>query len=956
MIILEMTRTVPPWKKWEALSEKAQALDTIGKGCAHQFYWIPYTIDYLIESKISIKNLSCQDQHCRAVDQFHFENDILHISKFCPKPIRAVNRNSCFVVNRQGVLQGPFEHHEWLSYSWVLWDLFHDILEEKVQFDSVNAKQMWSSLYFRYVKDFTAGSYNHFSEIHLLLANAFPDRDTKHSCYSELHSGADLWINLEPTDIKDAKQFRNEGKIFNVSVPHKTNCKIRNLKVEDSKTILSLREERKNQLKELKNRLKSNCDELSNMIPKSCKDHMEAWYPALKHIPFRVDGKKVSSAVYPNNERHINDHWDTVIKCLSDFLQNGAIKLMPEDYYPPMACSLVLANADNPHKKVRPCHDGGSLKTLEAFKAPCKLEGIPEILNILKKGDLMTKLDDSKGFHLLQLHPESRDLCNFEFAGRIFQYVVLPFGERKSPHSFQKANFIPLNYCRARGLTVSLYLDDRLIVEPQQNQLSNSIFEPHSKYDPFMAKNTFLVCALIVATGGFINLEKSVFIPTMEEEFLGFMLNTKTATISIPNDKWKRFQESLDNFLKTEYMTLEQMEQLRGQMCSFLVSSRYLKVFIRRQTEAIKQVYADHKHEIHHFFKNEKIKISDRIREEFQEWKHATTLELTRCWLPPKEQNKDVYVLHTDASLSQLGGVLFKGEVFIGEFKMPFSVDIAHWSIAAKEMLAIFYCLLHFGRFLKDAFIINFCDNQQSCYAFTLDGSRNPLVNDLLIKIYRILHILNAEIKVYWIPTTLQIGDEPSRVIELSEEFIPTPIFKEIEKIAGFQFDVDVMASVSNFKCEKFLVRANNGIPHPGIIGYDFLHFDYSKLENKVLYVFPPKVLLQQVTAILAKHFKQHRFVLVYHQFQEQPLGCESLLAWRSSRLVNLSHRKAISFIPSEEMRILKCESAPDFHFNGSPNIRPKSTNMIINDPFLSSKRKNENAEISYSVVKKPRY
>ena len=926
-------RETPPWHLWETLSAKAEALDTIDTDCGHTFYWPPYTIDFLIKSKISLRDNTCNDKNCRAIDEYLFECDIEHIPRFQPKPIRAVNRNICLVLSRDGILQGPYQHFQWLEYSWFLWDQFHDVLDNHIELSEQKSQELWASLYFRDPEFFIGGNYNFFSEIHLLLANSFPDLNSKHKAYSEVHAGADLWTNLYPTDIKDAKQFRNTGKIFNVSVPHESNCRIRGIPNLSHFDVLAQRAKRKEQLDSLRNRMKSKTENLSSMIPDNC-DHMEAWYPATKALPLRLNGRQVVAAVYPNNQRHIDTHWNTVIKCLTDFLKNGAIKLMPQSYIPPMSCSLVLANADNPLKKVRPCHDGGALKLLEAFKAPCKLEGLPEILKILKQNDFMSKLDDSKGFHLLKLHPESRDLCNFEFAGRIFQYYVLPFGERKSPSSFQQANLLPLNYCRMRGLTVSLYLDDRLVVEPFFDRISKS-------YSPLRAKNTFLVCSLIIASGGFINLAKSVFKPTQKEEFLGFDLDTTTATISIPPVKWQRFQESLDFWLNKQTISLHELEILRGQMCSFLISSKYLKMFIRRQTELIKGVYASHKGENHFFFKNEQIQITERLKEEWREWRHATTLEVSRCWLPPKEQNKQVVTLHTDASLAQLGGVLFVGDKCVGEFKMPFSVDISHWSIAAKEMLAIFYSMLHFARYLIDKYIILYCDNQQACFGFSLDGSRNATVNDLLVKIYRVLFLLKAELKCYWIPTFLQIGDKPSREVDLSEEFLPKPIFDRIIHEAGFVCDVDVMASISNFKCAQFIVRCNNGIPHPGIIGYDFLNFDFSKLDNKNIFVFPPKVLIEQVAAVLSKYFIQHNFVLVFHQWYELPLGVGALLGIPSTRIVTLSTDEAISFIPSEEMRTMPYfDQIGDYKFNGSPNIKPRSTRMIVNNPN-SRKRKN---------------
>ena len=198
-------KLVPPWVHWEQLSHRAEALDYINKGCKHSFYWIPYTIDFLLKSKISLQGLQCKDKYCKEVDECSYEEDFLHVQKFVPRPIRAVNRNQCFVVNRKGVMQGPFHHFEWLNYSWILWDLFHDVLDGTVEFNATTAKELWGSLYFRCTDDFVAGNYNFFSEVHLLLANAFPDRDTKHSSYSEVHAGADLWHNLEPVDVKNAK-------------------------------------------------------------------------------------------------------------------------------------------------------------------------------------------------------------------------------------------------------------------------------------------------------------------------------------------------------------------------------------------------------------------------------------------------------------------------------------------------------------------------------------------------------------------------------------------------------------------------------------------------------------------------------------------------------------------------------------------------------------------------------
>ena len=152
----------------------------------------------------------------------------------------------------------------------------------------------------------------------------------------------------------------------------------------------------------------------------------------------------------------------------------------------------------------------------------------------------------------------------------------------------------------------------------------------------------------------------------------------------------------------------------------------------------------------------------------------------------------------------------------------------------------------------------------------------------------------------------------------------------KIQQVAGFEFEIDVMASIANFKCKKFIARKDIGIPHEGIIGYDFLNFDFSKIDKNNLFVFPPKVQLEQVTAILAKYFRNTNFALVFHQWYELPLGIGNLLGIPSTRLITLTDQEAITFIPSEEMREIKLSSGESFKFNGSPNIKERCFKSVV--------------------------
>ena len=56
-------------------------------------------------------------------------------------------------------------------------------------------------------------------------------------------------------------------------------------------------------------------------------------------------------------------------------------------------------------KKLRKCFDGGLIKVLEKFKTPCKLDAIPDFVDMLEKGDLMSKLLNCLPIWVINLIP-----------------------------------------------------------------------------------------------------------------------------------------------------------------------------------------------------------------------------------------------------------------------------------------------------------------------------------------------------------------------------------------------------------------------------------------------------------------------------------------------------------------------------------------------------------------------
>ena len=286
------------------------------------------------------------------------------------------------VLDKNGTVIGPYRHNEWLEHSYFLWDLFFKLKDQPELF-FLNHKYFWSSIHFRHNDDFCAGLYQRFTPIFMLLARYLPDEYSKHRSYADVHSGSDLWENIKPVDKEEAIPFRQHGKIFNVSSPHYTNMRIRGQMITD---VMKVRESEKRKFKQFVKKVKKNQTDFTDFTMPS-ESQFESWYRPLKNLPRRLVNDKEFPAIFPNNERHILEHWDKCLEGIEKFLKSGAIRLMPQSYTPKLIATHVLANADNPDKKTRPCYDGGSFKILEAFKTSCKLEGLPQILNLVLLGN-----------------------------------------------------------------------------------------------------------------------------------------------------------------------------------------------------------------------------------------------------------------------------------------------------------------------------------------------------------------------------------------------------------------------------------------------------------------------------------------------------------------------------------------------------------------------------------------
>ena len=485
---------------------------------------------------------SCSEfctKHCTVEqdDRRRWEADFLYVRRFEPPAIKAVNYQKSWVVDRSGRLRGPYTYQSWLRYGYWALDTFHDSLQNHHDI-------LWHQIYFRNENDYYGGLYNHFYPVHCLLIRKLVGLEEKHQASNIVTRGFDVYHNIKPRDKDEAIKIRNAGKLFTTPEPHFENLRHFH-KITERPLEADLYQWEKDDKRAKVQYVKKNARKVLNWYPEpegmnltqnqaqaEADKRFDLWYPKNRNVPLFIprNKSKVIAPAFATKSELEQKYAKFNVKTLELWMKTGAIYMLKPTEMPDMVVPAVYASMD---KKPRMCVDGGWIKQLEAYSLRCHLEDLPKALITLSQNSYLTKCDDKRGFHLLQIGKEGRKLTAFGLFGEYWEYRVAAFGIPGSPGVFQLANQIAVNYGRSFGIEWQVYLDDRLMVD-----YAHSIIRRKGQLHPQNAMRGLL---LIIGHGGVISLDKSELVPTTRIQFLGMNLNTRDGTIAVPEEKWQKF-------------------------------------------------------------------------------------------------------------------------------------------------------------------------------------------------------------------------------------------------------------------------------------------------------------------------------------------------------------------------------------------------------------------------------
>ncbi|KAK4514797.1 uncharacterized protein ATC70_002402 [Mucor velutinosus] len=246
------------------------------------------------------------------------------------------------------------------------------------------------------------------------------------------------------------------------------------------------------------------------------------------HIPFHTTPPTttIPTSITPFSA----DQATLIDQAIQDLLDKSAIEKVPPhqvQQVPGFYSSMFVI----PKKSggVRPVFN---LKNLNQYlDAPhFKMETIREVSLMIKRNDYLVSIDLSDAFLHVGLHQDSRRYLRLKWKDQVYQYCTTAFGLASSPFVFTKVCRPILEHLRSRGIRISAYLDDWLLMADSKQLAMEQARQ---------------VVSLLQDLGWLINFQKSVLTPTQQLEHLGFVLNTKSMTARLPATKLRDIRRSI---------------------------------------------------------------------------------------------------------------------------------------------------------------------------------------------------------------------------------------------------------------------------------------------------------------------------------------------------------------------------------------------------------------------------
>jgi hypothetical protein len=533
-----------------------------------------------------------------------------------------------------------------------------------------------------------------------------------------------------------------------------------------------------------------------------------------------VESPKRLRALKKGKQRKFSPEEDKQFaKLLREEIEQDIVKEIPESQ---VAYSSPVGIVPKKGGEWRKIWDGRVVND-EQVAIHFRMEGVETVQRLMRIGDWATSIDLKSAFNHLRVHPSMRPFLAFEYKGRFYQYMAMPFGSKHSPRLFTEALSYPMRFIRSHwDIRVVQYMDDLLLLHQDREKLE---------------LYTLQIAAYLQCLGWTLSIKKCAFTPTQTVVFLGWLWDSRSLTMMMTAEMRQAMLQKVRDWLtyavKNAVVTskalgglIGSLNFLRGQ---FPRASLYLRTLHSALTEMVRLVdWTGSSY------------LTPAICSELLFWSRSIRLNTPFCFAPRTSQA----LLTTDASEGEWGAHIEIGSLLYLSNGLFFPKD-SLTSSNQRETAAVLRALTSFQGLLQENRIRALSirsDNSVTVYNLQRQGAGLALLG-LTRAIFSLLAKLDIRIEVRHIPGIENVlADQLSRMEASGDYSLRQELFQLGCKRLQVTPTIDLFAHCQNRKCQRFAA-----LDSPLQSGRVFADAFSQRWDNEISYVFPPVQIIPRV-------------------------------------------------------------------------------------------------------------
>lgn len=435
-----------------------------------------------------------------------------------------------------------------------------------------------------------------------------------------------------------------------------------------------------------------------------------------------------------------------------------------------------------------------------------KMENFATVLELIEKNCYMASIDLQDAYYSVNIDKSDRKYLRFTWKNSLYQFTCLPNGLASAPRWYTKLLKPVFSHLRNTGLVSVYYLDDTWLMGRSKEECEANVAQTHQ---------------MLVDTGFLINKAKSQMLPSQAIQFLGFEIDSRSMTVSLPMNKRLELLQLCQTLLLKEVNTIRFVAKVIGKLVSSLPAVQFGALFYRYlEIDKISNLRS----KAGNF--DAPMKLGNQAKDELRWWiNNALT-----CSRPI---NIPAYTVMMATDASRLGwGAVLNGQATGGRW----SEEELKRHINELEILAILFGLQSFSSHLTQEHVRIQSDNVTAVsYINNLGGVKSIPCHDLVKKIWLWALSRNIFLSAEHLPgSTNVLADKASRVFDDNTEWsLDSSVYDQVLQEFG-PFSIDLFASRLNTKHSMYV----SWKPDPSALFIDAFTRDWSSYGN--FYAFPP--------------------------------------------------------------------------------------------------------------------